>query len=300
MTETFNLYPLHLFRLVARCGSVTRAAQELSISQPAVSTHIKALEARCGEALFERTPRGMILTPTGVLVAERANRLFAELEDIDQAVKAARGQVRGEIRIAASSTPGAYLLPGLLKRFRARFPAAEPTLIVGDSAETMARLLDYQVPLGVLGDMPGMAIAGVLRRKRIAVDELRLMAAPDSPLHRIETLTGAHLRSQTLLLREKGSSTRAGAEAMLSGWMDQFERIAEITSAEALKEAVIAGLGIAVLSSWATRREEQAGVLKPVRHTRFRLERPFYLVHRADRPPVGAASILWQFLQTEA
>jgi DNA-binding transcriptional LysR family regulator len=299
MNETFNLYPLHVFRLVARYGSVTRAAQELYISQPAVSTHVKALEARYGEALFERTPRGMILTPAGVLVDERANRLFAEMEDIDHAIQAVQGQVRGEIRIAASSTPGAYLLPGLLHRFKARYPSAESALTIGDSAEVLALLHDYQVSLGVLGDIPRMAAEETLNHQRIAVDQLRLMTAPDNPLHGVETLTEAHLRDQTLLLREKGSSTRAGAEALLSGWMEYFERIAEITSAEALKEAVIAGLGIAVLSSWATRREEQAGLLKPVRDARFRRERPFYLVHRADRPPVGAASVLWQFLKTE-
>src|SRR5579871_5295268 len=114
MTEDYNLYPLHVFRIVARLGSVTRAAQELYISQPAVSSHLKALEARYKAALFERTPRGMLLTPVGEIVAEHANRVFALLEDIGTAVEAAHGEVQGKVTVAASSTPGAYLVPRLL------------------------------------------------------------------------------------------------------------------------------------------------------------------------------------------
>ncbi|HZO86694.1 MAG TPA: LysR family transcriptional regulator [Chthonomonadaceae bacterium] len=296
MNERFNLYPLHVFLLVTRYGSVTRAAQELCISQPAVSAHIKALEARYGEPLFERTPRGMALTPVGDSVARHASRLFAQIEDIEHAVKAAHGQVRGEVRIAASSTPGAYLLPGLLRRFKERYPEAEPTLMLGDSAQVLAWLYDYQVALGVLGEMPKMAAEGELRHERIGEDELRLTTAPDNPLCQVEKIAEEHLGNQSLFLREKGSSTRAGAEKLLGDWLEKFDRVVEVTSAEAIKEAVIAGLGIAVLSSLATRREEAGGLLGPVRDVRFRQKRSLYLVCRADRPPVGAAEALWTFL----
>jgi len=86
MREEYNLYPLHVFRVVARLGNATRAAEELCISQPAVSSHLKTLQARYRETLLERTPRGMLLTPVGVVVAEHANRVFALLEDTATAV----------------------------------------------------------------------------------------------------------------------------------------------------------------------------------------------------------------------
>jgi molybdate transport repressor ModE-like protein len=86
MLDAYNLYPLHIFRLVARGGSVTRAAQELFISQPAVSAHLKALETAIGEPLFERTPRGMQLTPAGTILQEQVNRLFALYEEIPATV----------------------------------------------------------------------------------------------------------------------------------------------------------------------------------------------------------------------
>jgi DNA-binding transcriptional LysR family regulator len=193
MNEDYNLYPLHVFRLVARHGSVTRAAQALCISQLAVSGRVRALEARYGGPLFERTPRGMLLTPAGTALAEGVERLLAQVEDLGGAVEAARGRVRGEVAVAASSTPGAYLLPGLLRRFRDRYPETQPTLIVGDTAEVLARLHDYSAPLGVVGALPGTVEEGDIHREQIAADELRLVAAAGDPLCEIEAVGPEHL-----------------------------------------------------------------------------------------------------------
>jgi DNA-binding transcriptional LysR family regulator len=298
--EDFNLYPLHVFRLVARYGSVTRAAQELYISQPAVSKHIRTLETRLGAPLFERTGRGMLLTPLGEAVLERANSLFAQVEDIPHLANAVQNRIQGEVKIAASSTPGAYLLPGVLRQFKDRYPDVEPLLTVGDSAEVLALLHDYRVALAVVGQVPHLAERGEFYSEPIASDELRLMTATENPLCLVEKIEEEHLHAQTLLLREKGSSTRAGADALLCGLLDRFRRVTEVTSTEAIKEAVIANIGVAVLSSWATRREEEAGLLRPVRDTRFRQRRPFHLVRRTDRVGVGAAQAMWEFVRSPA
>src|ERR1051325_5649638 len=101
MTEEYNLYPLHVFRTVARLGSVTRAAQELYISQPAVSAHLKTLEGHCKAKLFERTSRGMLLTPAGEVAAEHANRVFALLEDMGTTIETVEGEVKGKVIVAA-------------------------------------------------------------------------------------------------------------------------------------------------------------------------------------------------------
>ena len=142
MADEFNLYPLHVFRVIARLGSVTRAAQELFISQPAVSAHLRSLEQHYGEPLFERTPRGMLLTPAGTAFSEQVNRLFAIYDDLPSTVDAVRGRVRGEVVVAASSTPGAYLVPELLRRFQKKYPDARPTLTVVDSAQVLEWLLE--------------------------------------------------------------------------------------------------------------------------------------------------------------
>ncbi len=293
MTEKYNLYPLHIFQLVARHSSVTGAAQELCISQPAVSSHLKALEARYKEALFERTPRGMLLTPAGAAVAEHASRIFALLEEMEAVVNATRGEVKGIVTMAASSTPGAYLVPRLLRRFQDRYPDVQATLLVGDSREVLSWLRDYHAALGVVGETD---MEDGLIREEIAQDELRLMTAATDDLCRREEIKAEHLYGRTLFLREPGSSTRAGAQTLLYDWQKDFARIVEQHSIEAIKQQVIAGLGVAVLSSWATELEEKAGLLCPVRDTRFWQRRKFYLVRRADRPLLGGAAALWDCL----
>ncbi len=295
MLNAYNLYPLHIFRLVARGGSVTRAAQELFISQPAVSAHLKALETAIAEPLFERTPRGMQLTPAGAILLEQVNRLFALYEEIPATVGALRGRVRGEVIVAASSTPGAYLVPELLRQFQELYPEVRPVLRVGDSAEVLEWLLDYRAPLGVIGEM---SIAESLQSVEIGSDRLQLVAATGDPLCRIKQVKPEHLRGRTLLLREPGSSTRAGAESLLGERLKKFERVVEVPSSEAIKQAVASGLGVAVLSSWATRLEETAGLLQPVRDPLLRHSRRFFLVKRKDRGLTGSAAALWDCLTT--
>lgn len=295
MLNTFNLYPLHVFRLVARSGSVTRAAQELFISQPAVSAHLKALEMAIGEPLFERTPRSMQLTQAGTVVLEQVIRLFALYEEIPAAIDAMRGRVRGEVTVAASSTPGAYLVPELLRQFQQQYPEVRPVLRVGDSTEVLQWLLDYQAPMGVIGEIN---IAEGLQSVEIGSDVLQLVAAAGDPLCRVKQVKPEHLRGRTLLLREQGSSTRAGAQSLLGERLKEFERVVEVPSPEAIKQAVASGLGVAVLSSWATRLEEAAGLLQPVRDPLLRHSRKFFLVKRQDRMLSGSAAALWDCLTT--
>lgn len=297
MSDEFNLYPLHVFRLVAKLGSVTRAAQQLFISQPAVSAQLRALEQRCGVPLFERTPRGMLLTPAGMVVLEQVNRLFAIYEELPSTVETVSGRVCGEVPVAASSTPGAYYVPELLRRFQARYPETQPRLIVGDSAQVLEWLREYRIPLGVVGEI---SMGEGLHHLEIGADELRLVVAAKDSLCRVRQVKREHLRTRTLFLRELGSSTRTAAEALLGDLFPAIGRVVEIQSTEAIKQSVIAGLGIAVLSAWATKLEEGAGLLRPVRDLRLRQPRKFYLVRREDRMLTASAAALWDCLTIES
>lgn len=294
----FNLYPLHVFRAVARSGRVSSAAQELYISQPAVSKHVRVVEARYGGPLFERTSKGMLLTPAGSAVLESINRIFAALEEVAVLADAARGEISGQIWLAASTTPGAYLLPGLLRRFQEVYPKAEPRIMLGDSTQVLDWLHQYRAPLGVLGDIRSTDHTNRWTRARIAADMLRLYCAPENPLSQVTRIERHHLHRQTLFIREQGSSTRTGAEALLSRLSGGFKSVAELASGEAIKEAVIGGMGVAVLSSWAVQREEKAGLLVPVPDFRIQQERPFYLVRLASRHLVGTSSIMWDYLKS--
>ncbi len=296
MSDDFNLYPLHVFRLVAQFGSVTRTAQELFISQPAVSAHLRTIETKYGESLFERTPRGMTLTAAGEIVNEHAGRLFALYEGVTTALDEVRGKVRGEIMVAASSTPAAYLVPNLLKNFQQKYPEVRPVLRVGDSGGVLAWLHDYRVPVGVVGEM---AITDDLERLEIGSDELQFVVAADDALSRVRQIKPENLTKKTLFLRESGSSTRAGAVELLGGLINSFERVVEINNTETIKQSVAAGLGVAVLSSWTTKLEEQAGLLKPIKNALLRHERKFYVVKRKDRKLTGSAAAMWEFFTKE-
>jgi len=285
----YNLYPLWVFRTVASRGQVTLAAQQLGISQPAASAHLQTLEKRFGQRLFERSPRGLTLTELGEAVLEQAHRVFVELEELE--ALSAR-EPAGEVALAASTTPGAYHLPGVLRRFQQDHPELFPQLSIGDSRFVLDAVETMRVPLGIVGELPTER-GDKLVRQLWATDRLRLMAAASHPLARARDLKlGAH----TLIVREFGSSTRAFAEALLLDYRGRFGRVLELTSPEAVKEAVLAGLGVAVLSSWACRREEQAGLLRPIKAGSLTRKRPFYLVRRRE-PELGPrARILWDFL----
>lgn len=293
MLNEFNLYPLHVFVLVARLGSVTRAARELFISQPAVSSHLRALEERYGTPLFERSPQGMQLTEAGKVVLDYAGRLFALRDEIPSAVDAARQVVRGEVVIAASSTPGAYLVPQLLSRFQQRYPEAKATLVVGDTAEVIAWLHEYRVPIGTVGET---GEAQFLYRVPIGRDDLRLVSRAGDSICRLRRIETKHLEGHTLLLRETGSSTRVGAESLLGPLIKSFAAVMEVRNTEAIKQMVSEGLGVSVLSSWATKLEEEAGRLEAVGDPRLRQKRQFYLARRKDRPLGGINQALWDCL----
>lgn len=293
MADDYNLYPLRVFQAVARVGSVTQAAEEIRISQPAVSAHLRSLETRFGGSLFERTPRGMILTTMGTTLLDHANRLFAQIEDMRSDMETAQGEYRGEVTLAASSTPSAYLLPDLLRRFRDRYPAVMPTMTVGDSKQVFDWLNEFRVQLGIAG---GLSTSETLEKHPVTTDELRLVGAAGDPLCAKAHLTREDIAGRTLFLRELGSNTRAETEEILGDLLPAFGRTTVMNNTEVIKQCVVAGLGLAVLSSFATRQEERLEILQPVQDTRFRHTRTFYLFRRADRSLIGAADALWRFL----
>ncbi|NJM53240.1 MAG: LysR family transcriptional regulator [Blastocatellia bacterium] len=294
MSDSYSCILFTFFRIVAKAGSVTRAANELFISQPAVSAHLKAVEKRFGETLFERTPRGVSLTTIGREVLEQVNRLFALYNELPGVVDAARGQIRGEVAVAASSTPGAYCIPVLLKQFQEQYREAKVNLLVGDTAEVLQWLHDYRVPLGVVGELHAEED---FHKFKIGCDELSLVTSAENPILTIKNLKPEDVRGQTLFIRERGSSTREATEKLLGDLLQSFGRIVEISNPEAIKQSVIAGLGVAVLSSWSIELERKAGLLSLIGDDGYRMCRNFYLVKRQNRILTGSAAALWDSLK---
>src|SRR5438128_8287223 len=164
-----SLHQLSVFRAVARHQSFTRAAEELYISQPAVSAHVRELERLYGVELFEQVGRRVRLTEAGRLLEEYANRLLALIEESRRALDELKGLERGRLAVGASTIPGTYFLPQEIARFRSRHPGVAVELLLGDTREALGMLRRGEVDLAGVGESQEQA---AFRRRPYRSDEL--------------------------------------------------------------------------------------------------------------------------------
>ncbi len=282
-----TLRQLEVFLAVARAQSFRRAAEQLHLSQPALSQHVRELEAELGTRLFDRLARSVQLTEAGQILQEHAARVFTTLSDAQRAIGELRGLQRGALIIGASSTPGIYVLPRILATFRERYPGIELTLRLGNSEHVERLIRQNQVDLGLVGGhglTPGeeCLAAGL-------VDELVLVVAPTHPWATGRAIRPERLAGERLLMREAGSATRQVTERALQAAGVRYESGLVLEHTEAIKQAVMAGLGIAFLSAHAVRGEVATGRLRILRLRGLRIARHFHLIHHEART-LGAAA----------
>jgi DNA-binding transcriptional LysR family regulator len=278
-----DLIPFDLLLSVARLGSLGLAAAEHGISQPAASTRIRRLERQLGVPLIERSPRGSHLTPDGELVAGWAQAAVDAAAALDAGITSLRAHSDAVLRVAASMTVAEYLLPGWLTVLRARDPQTAVALTAGNSAEVAAAVLDGRADLGFVegpDQPPGLA------SHQVSADRLTVVVAPGHRWDRRRSgITAAELAATPLVAREPGSGTRRYFEQALSarGDRDRVPPVAELSSTTAIKSAVAAGIGPAVLSSLAVAPELAAGTLRAVKVADLDLSRRLLAVWAAGR-----------------
>jgi DNA-binding transcriptional LysR family regulator len=291
-----DLAALEVLLAVAHCGSLNAAAREVGITQQAVSARIKSAEAQAGVALVVRTPRGSTLTPEGVVVAEWAARLLAVASELDAGLAAFRRDHRTKLRVSASLTIAEQLLPSWLVSLQARArqrgePATEVVLIAANS-DTVAR----QVSSGAadLGFVEGPASPKGLRSRVIGHDQLVVVVRPDHPwVQRREPLSPADLAGTRLASREEGSGTRDALTAALSAALGRRVTMPvalALSSTTAVRAAVLAGAGPAVLSELAVAEDLAAHRLARVPVADVNLRRSLRAIWSGGNlPPMGAA-----------
>lgn len=288
---------LRTFLAVVRNGSVRGAAAALFVSEPSVSAAVAALERELKADLFERHGRGVRLTTAGEAFARYVADALGMLE---QGIDAARDAARpgtGRLRLVSVTTAGEYIVPRLLREFRAREPEVEPILEVGNRAFALDRLVAREADLGIGGRPPqGRGLAGV----RILPNHLILVAAPAHPLVGRSAVAVADLSGETWLMREQGSGTSAATEEFLAGAGIQPRARLMLGSNGAVKQAAAVGLGITLLSRDAVALEIDAGILAEVSVKGLPLRRHWYALYleRGALPP--AAERFLKFLRTRA
>jgi DNA-binding transcriptional LysR family regulator len=288
-----NLHQLEIFRAVAERGSVSRAAEALFLSQPGVSLQIKALEKSLGLQLFEKHGRTLRLTEAGYELLKYSERIFALLDETLQVMEELGGAKRGTVKVAASTTAGIYVVPPALGAFHRANPQIKLTLDVVNRITAQERLLNDEVDLAVMGLIEHPQDLEV---EAFAPNELVVIAAPDHPLTQQRQIPLEALAGETLLLREQGSGTRTDVEAMLAQRGITVSVMMELRSSGAIKQAVAAGLGVAVMPLGALELELLAQRVAMLDVVGFPVMRSWSLARRPGRRLSAAAEALWTFL----
>ena len=288
-----NLNLLRSFYFVAEAGSISKAAEAAHISQPALSKAVRELEKQLGMPLMERTARGVVLTGAGEALREHARAIFELERAAEEAVAAHRNLEGGVLRIGASTTLSTYVLPPLLGEFARLHPHLTLRLARENTRHIEELLVSYRLDVAIVEGPPHDER---LLSRAWREEELVCVCAPDHPLSGRELVWPEELRHHKWVVREEGSGTREVIERALRPHGLPPSDALEIGGAEAVKQAVAAGLGLAIVSRAAAADQLALGKLIVLPLAEIELRRPFYILSLPKRPPSPAARQFEAFL----
>lgn len=289
---------LETFSKAAELTSFTGAAKALRLTQAAISQRVQALEKALNAPLFERQAGRVLLTPAGRRLYHYAQRILDLYQQARRDVTGQETPVAGELFLAASSIPGEHLLPALLSAFRKKHPHIRVHAAVGDSMAVMAQVERGEVSLGLVGrktDNPNLEF------RFLASDRMTLVVPLDHPLGKRKNVTVRQMLRYPLILREPGSGLRHFFEKALETArfsIGDVQPAVELGSNEAIKEAVLHGDGIAILSTLAVQKEIDSGRLRRLAIKDLRCQRDMFIVHDKRRVLPLPARLFVNFLES--
>jgi LysR family transcriptional regulator, low CO2-responsive transcriptional regulator len=289
MERRMNLKQLEVFVNVAESGSFSKGAEATFLTQSTVSQHISALEEEFGLKLLDRTGKGALLTEGGKLLVDHARRLLEYAREIPVALARFKGVEEVTLNIAGSSIPGEYMIPAALPLVIDRFPGLTINALQGDSRDVLEKLVAEKVEIGVVG---GRFADDALDFTPFASDQIVLIAPAGHRWSEAPTIAKADLVGEPFVLREAGSGTgKAFGEALRETGIDPatVRGAAHLGSNEAIKRAVMAGIGVSFVSAISVQREVAQGALVQVPVADVSIRREFYLASRKGRELSPAA-----------
>ncbi|KDP84091.1 MULTISPECIES: LysR family transcriptional regulator [Cupriavidus] len=290
--RSLTLRQLQIFVTVARHASFVRAAEELHLTQPAVSMQVKQLESVVGLPLFERVSRQLTLTEAGDRFLHHASRILGEVKDAEDGLQAVKGIDQGSISIGLIST-AKYFAPKLLAGYSARYPHVDVRFAEGNR-ETLLRLLqDNEIDLALMGRPPRELDAV---SEPIATHPHVIVASPRHPLRDAGGFDLQELRHETFLLREPGSGTRTVAEQMFKHHLFAPAKVVTLGSNETIKQAVMAGMGISLLSLHTLSLELRTKEIALLDVAGTPIERVWHIAHMASKRLMPASEGCRAFL----
>ena len=252
---------LQVFYTVARQLSFTKAAEQLFMTQPAVTFQVKQLEEHFNARLFERSHGKIALTPAGALVLDYAERILGLSAELDKRVAELTGAISGPLLLGCSMTIAEFILPRVLGEFKARHPQVQAHMTVANSETIENRVADFTIDLGLIespSHLPG------LHTEVCCDDELLMICAPGYKLAGLKAVTAAQIAGEPYISRESGSGTRQFADNYFreSGVApEDLNIVMELGSPEAIKGVVETGIGVAIMSSATVVKELRLGSL---------------------------------------
>ncbi len=288
-----NLHQLRIFQAVAQQRSYSRAAEVLFLSQPGVSLQVKALEKSIGLPLFEKVGRTLRLTEAGKELLNYSERIFALMDETQLVLEELSGARRGTVKVAASTSAGIYIVPAALGAFHRQNPDVKLTLDVVNRFTVQERLLNDEVDMAVMGLIED---AHDLEVAEFVPNELVVIASPRHRLAGMKNIPLEELSKELFLFREAGSGTRTDVERLILGRGVPIHVGMELRSSGAIKQAVAADLGIAIMPLRALELELIVGRLMILDVAGFPVHRHWSLVRRRGRHLSAAALALWNFL----
>ena len=293
-----DLIKLRTFCSIAKKGNFSAVAEDLFMSQSAVSQQIQALERRYGVVLFDRGSKGVTLTEPGQILLEKAQQILELEDELTQEFDTLRGLKGGELQVGASSTVGNYYMPFYLGKFKQSYPDVKVSLVVENTRIIEDQLLAGLFPLGVVEhDVQNPSLI----KEAVEKDDLVLFVSPDHSWANGKVVTKKDLMQEPFITRELGSGTREVVEDKLKrAGVDSLNVVLELGNSTAIKTAVQAGLGVSILSRRVVLPQLESKMLKQVRINEVALKREFYMITAVDRYLPPAASRFKEMLHEAA
>ncbi len=273
---------LKVFHTVAKHLSFTKAADQLCMTQPAVTFQIKQLEGQFNTRLFERSHGRIALTPTGQMVMDYAERILGMSEEMEKRVGELTGAMGGPLLLGASLTVAQYILPRILGEFKAQYPLVHAHMTVGNSEMIESRVADHALDVGLIESASHLPS---LRTEVCCEDELVLVCAADHKFAGMQSVKPRQLAGEPYVNRELGSGTREFTDHYLLRCkvaLEDLNVVMELGSIEAIKGVVETGLGVAIVSRATVAKERRLGTLAAV-PLEPRLIRTFSFVHPKEK-----------------
>lgn len=294
--EPPNIFRLMVFHALVDEGTMSKASERLFITQPAISAHIKALESGLGVALFDRVGRRSVVNAAGKVLYEKSEQLFSAVDELKTAMEDVRGISVGRLSLGASVV-WQYHLPRTLNRFKQQYPAVELSVQVGSSDHIERLVLDRSVDIGFVGRASERA---ELASEYLGEDEVVPICAPTHPLAGAGNEDSSYLDADVFIVREAGSATRRATDAMMAG-LDAPPRISmALGSQEAIKQVVLAGQGLGMVSRGGSASELRAGLLAIAGIAQLRSSLRLHAIYYKRKTLTRAQRAFLEFVATDA